>query len=249
MKLLSILALLLLTALSSLAQGTDGFKPSETNVWGAEYPRVDSAGKVQIRVKAPNATTVKLNFWSGPKLDMVKQADGFWIVTTPPLVPGFHYYVIQIDGAEVSDPNTHAYFGGGRPVSAVEVPEAGSIYYSPQNVPHGSVREVLYFSQVTGSWRHALVYTPPKYEESTARFPVLYLQHGAGEDETGWVRQGRANFILDNLLAAGTCKPMIVVMAYGYAARAGQPFPDFMSDSRAFTSIQSWPLSSTAPRA
>jgi enterochelin esterase-like enzyme len=229
LKLLSILALLLLTAFSSLAQDTDGFKPSETNVWGVEYPRVDSAGKVQIRVKAPNATTVKLNFWSGPKLDMVKQADGFWMVTTPPLVPGFHYYVIQIDGAEVSDPNTHAYFGGGRPVSAVEVPEPGSTYYSPQNVPHGSVREVWYFSQVTGSWRHALVYTPPKYEESTARFPVLYLQHGAGEDETGWIRQGRGNFILDNLLAAGTCKPMIVVMAYGYAARAGQPFPDFMS--------------------
>jgi enterochelin esterase-like enzyme len=173
---------------------------------------------------------VKVNFWSGPKLDMVKQADGYWLVTTPPLVPGFHYYVIQIDGAEVADSNTHAYFGGGRPVSAVEVPEAGSTYYSPQNVPHGQVREVWYWSQVTGTWRHALVYTPPKYEEQTAaRFPVLYLQHGAGEDETGWIRQGRANFILDNLLASGNSKPMIVVMAYGYAARAGQPFPDFMS--------------------
>ena len=230
MKLLSILALLLLTAFSSFAQVADGFKPSDTNVWGAEYPRVDETGKVQIRVKAPNATTVKLNFWSGPKLDMVKQADGYWLVTTPPLVPGFHYYVIQIDGAEVADPNTHAYFGGGRPVSAVEVPESGSTYYSPQNVPHGQVREVWYWSQVTGTWRHALVYTPPKYEEqTTARFPVLYLQHGAGEDETGWIRQGRANFILDNLLAAGNSKPMIVVMAYGYAARAGQPFPDFMS--------------------
>jgi hypothetical protein len=230
LKLLSILTLLLLTAFSSLAQETDRFKPSDTNVWGAEYPRVDAAGKVQIRVKAPNATAVKLNFWSGPKIDMAKQADGYWTVTTPPLVPGFHYYVIQIDGAEVADPNTHAYFGGGRPVSAVEVPEPGSTYYSPQNVPHGQVREVWYLSQVTGTWRHALVYTPPKYEEqATARFPVLYLQHGAGEDETGWVRQGRANFILDNLIAAGNCKPMIVVMAYGYAARAGQPFPDFMS--------------------
>jgi enterochelin esterase family protein len=229
LKLVPILALLLLTTFSSLAQETDGFKPSETNVWGAEYPRVDSAGKVQIRVKAPNATAVKVNFWSGPKLDMAKQTDGFWLVTTPPLVPGFHYYTVQIDGADVSDPNTHAYFGGGRPVSAVEVPESGSTYYSPQNVPHGQVREVWYLSQVTGSWRHALVYTPPKYEQSTARFPVLYLQHGAGEDETGWTRQGRANFILDNLLAAGNCKPMIVVMAYGYAARAGQPFPDFMS--------------------
>jgi len=230
LKLLSILALLLLASFSSLAQETDGFKPSETNVWGAEYPGVDSTGKVQIRVKAPAATTVKLNFWSGPKLDMVKQADGYWMVTTPPLVPGFHYYVIQIDGAEVADPSTHAYFGGGRPVSAVEVPEAGSTYYSPQNVPHGQVREVWYLSRVTGSWRHALVYTPPKYEEqSTARFPVLYLQHRAGEDDIVWIRQCRANFILDNVLAAGNCKPMIVVMAYGYAARAGRPFPDFMN--------------------
>ena len=230
MKLLWILVFLLFVPLTSLAQGADEFKPSDTNVWGAEYPRVDNAGRVQIRVKAPNATTVKLNFWSGPKIDMAKQVDGYWLVTTPPLVPGFHYYVIQIDGAEVSDPNTHAYFGGGRPVSAVEVPEPGSTYYSPQDVPHGQVREVWYRSQITGSWRHALVYTPPKYEEQpTVRFPVLYLQHGAGEDETGWIRQGRANFILDNLLAGGNCKPMIVVMAYGYAARAGQPFPDFMS--------------------
>jgi len=230
LKLLWILVFLLFVPLTSLAQGADEFKPSDTNVWGAEYPRVDNAGRVQIRVKAPNATTVKLNFWSGPKIDMAKQLDGYWLVTTPPLVPGFHYYVIQIDGAEVSDPNTHAYFGGGRPVSAVEVPEPGSTYYSPQDVPHGQVREVWYRSQITGSWRHALVYTPPKYEEQpTVRFPVLYLQHGAGEDETGWIRQGRANFILDNLLAGGNCKPMIVVMAYGYAARAGQPFPDFMS--------------------
>src|SRR5579863_43441 len=104
LKLVPILALLLLTTFPSLAQETDGFKPSETSVWGAEYPRVDSAGKVQIRVKAPNATAVKVNFWSGPKPDMAKQTDGFWLVTTPPLVPGFHYYTVQIDGAEVSDP-------------------------------------------------------------------------------------------------------------------------------------------------
>jgi enterochelin esterase family protein len=230
MKPFAIAIVLLLFAGMSHAQESGTFTPSETNVWGAEYPRVDGTGKVQVRVNAPAATTVKLNFWSGPKLDMVKQPDGTWLVTTPPLVPGFHYYTVQIDGADVSDPNTHAYFGGGRPASGVEVPEPGSTYYSAQDVPHGQVREVWYFSKVTGSWRHALVYTPPKYDEQpSARFPVLYLQHGAGEDETGWTRQGRANFILDNLLAAGNCKPMIVVMAYGYAARAGQPFPDFMS--------------------
>jgi enterochelin esterase family protein len=178
-------------------------------------------------VKAPDATKVKLNFWSGPKVDMVKQPDGFWTVTTPPLVPGFHYYTLSIDGAEVSDPNTHAYFGGGRPASAVEVPEPGSTYYSVQDVPHGQVREVWYNSKVTGTWRHALVYLPPNYDaQTTVRYPVLYLQHGAGENETGWIRQGNANFILDNLIAEKACKPMIVVMAYGYARRAGQAPPD-----------------------
>jgi enterochelin esterase family protein len=209
------------------AQVSEDFQPAETNVWGSEYPRVDGAGRVQIRVKAPDATKVKVNFWSGPKVDMVKQPDGYWTVTTPPLVPGLHYYTLIIDGAEVSDTNSHAFFGGGKSASAVEVPEPGSTYYSIQEVPHGQVREVWYYSKVTGTWRHALVYTSPKYDEQTnVRYPVLYLQHGAGEDETGWTKQGRANFILDNLIAAGSCRPMILVMAYGYARRAGQPAPD-----------------------
>ena len=209
------------------AQEPDNFRPSTTNVWGAEYPRVDNAGRVQVRVKAPDATKVRLNFWSGPKLDMEKQADGFWSVTTPPLVPGFHYYTLIIDGAEVGDINTQAYFGGGKPASAVEVPEPGSTYYLAQSVPHGQVREVWYNSKVTGTWRHALVYLPPNYDTQTnVRYPVLYLQHGGGEDETGWIRQAHANFILDNLIAAKSCKPMIVVMAYGYARRAGQAPPD-----------------------
>jgi enterochelin esterase family protein len=159
-------------------------------------------------------------------MDMVKQADGFWTVTTPPLAPGLHYYTFVIDGAEVSDTNSHAFFGGSKHASAVEVPEPSSTYYSIQDVPHGQVREVWYNSKVTGSWRHALVYLPPSYEtQIKRRFPVLYLQHGGGEDETGWIRQGRANFILDNLFAAGKCKPMIVVMAYGYARRVGQATP------------------------
>jgi enterochelin esterase-like enzyme len=225
MKRLGILVFLFVSC--CCAQEPDSYQSSETNVWGAEYPRVDSGGRVQIRVKAPDATKVKVNFWSGPKLDMVKQPDGFWTVTTPPLVPGFHYYTLSIDGAEVSDPGTHAFFGGGKPASAVEVPEPGSTYYLPQDVPHGDVREIWYDSKVTGTWRHALVYLPPNYDGKTStRYPVLYLQHGAGEDETGWIRQAHANFILDNLIAAGGCKPMILVMAYGYARRAGQPVPD-----------------------
>jgi enterochelin esterase-like enzyme len=219
--------LLFLFASSCYAQEVGSFQPSETNVWGAEYPRVDSAGRAQIRVKAPDATKVKVNFWSGPKVDMEKQSDGYWMVTTPPLVPGLHYYTVIIDGAEVSDLGSQAFFGGSKYASAIEVPGPDSTYYSAQDVPHGQAREVWYSSKVTGTWRHALVYAPPNYDSQTnVRYPVLYLQHGGGEDETGWIRQGNANFILDNLIAAKNCKPMIVVMAYGYARRAGQPAPD-----------------------
>ena len=225
MKLLGIAVLL--TASVCWAQDAGGFKPATTNVLDAQYPRVDSQGRAEFRIKAPDAIKVKLNFWSGPKLDMEKQADGFWTVTTPPLVPGLHYYTVVIDGAEVSDPSSHAFYGGSRDASMIEIPEAGSTYYSVENVPHGEVREVWYHSDVTGTWRHALVYTPPGYDAQTkTRYPVLYLQHGGGEDETGWIRQGNANFILDNLLAAGSCKPMLIVMANGYARRAGVPVPD-----------------------
>lgn len=220
------LSLVLLASVSS-AQETGDFSPAPTNVWGAEYPRVDGAGRVEVRIKAPDAVKVRVNFWSGPKVEMVKQPDGYWTVTTPPLVPGLHYYTLVIDGAEVSDPGSHAFFGGSKHASAVEVPEPGADYYAIRAVPHGQVREVWYDSKVTGTWRHALVYLPPGYDEPTrTRFPVLYLQHGGGEDETGWIRQGRANFILDNLTAAGTGKPLIVVMANGYARRAGEPAPN-----------------------
>jgi enterochelin esterase family protein len=218
---------MLLAVTYCCAQETGGFEPASTNVWGAAYPRIDSSRRVEFRVKAPNAAKVTLNFWSLPKLEMAKQADGFWTVTTPPLVPGFHYYTLVIDGAEFTDLNSHAFFGGGKDASGIEIPEAGSTYYLPQDVPHGQVREIWYYSKVTGTWRHALVYTPPDYDtRNSDRYPVLYLQHGGGEDETGWIKQGHANFILDNLIASGSSKPMIIVMAYGYTERAGHPLPD-----------------------
>jgi len=224
------LRLIILSALTSSlcwSQQSDHFVPASTNVWGAEYPRVNSEGSVQIRLKAPDAKQVRLNFWSGPKMDMTKEPDGVWTVTTTPLVPGFHYYTLSIDGAEVSDPNSQAFFGGGKYASGVEIPEPGSTYYSATDVPHGQVRELWYNSKITGSWRHALVYLPSGYDSSPSkRYPVLYLQHGGGEDETGWIRQGHANFILDNLIANGSSRPMILVMAYGYARRLGQSAPD-----------------------
>ena len=209
------------------AQDSGDFKPATSNVLDAQYPRVDSNSRVRIRFKAPDASKVRVNFWSGPKADMEKQADGFWTFTTPRMAPGLHYYTVIVDGAEVSDPGSTAYFGGSKWASAVEVPEAGATYYLPQDVPHGQVRKVWYHSNVTGTWRDALVYTPPAYDtQPNERYPVLYLQHGGGEDESGWTRQGKANFILDNLIASGKAKPMIIVMANGYARRAGQPAPD-----------------------
>ena len=217
---------MLLCAGFCLAQDSGDFKPASSNALDAQYPRVDSNSRAQIRLKAPDAAKVSVNFWSGEKADMEKQSDGFWTFTTPPMAPGLHYYTIIVDGAEVSDPGSTAYFGGSKWASAVEVPEAGADYYLPQNVPHGQVREVWYHSSVTGTWRHVLVYLPPDYDTAKTRYPVLYLQHGGGEDESGWIRQGKANFILDNLIASGSTKPMIVVMANGYATRVGYVVPD-----------------------
>ena len=217
---------MLLSASLGFAQGSSDFKPASSNVLDAQYPQVDSNSRVQIRIKAPDATKVRVNFWSGEKADMEKQPDGLWTFTSKSMAPGLHYYTIVVDGAEFSDPGSTAYFGGSKWASAVEVPEAGADYYLPKDVPHGQVRQIWYHSSVTGTWRDAFVYLPPDYDTSNARYPALYLQHGGGEDETGWIRQGKANFILDNLIASGNTKPMIVVMANGYATRAGHVVPD-----------------------
>ena len=224
MKLIGVL--ILFAASFCYAQDSGDFKPATSNVLDAQYPKVDSNSRVQIRFKAPDASKVRVNFWSGPKADMEKQADGFWTFTTPAMAPGLHYYTIVVDGAEVSDPGSTAYYGGSKWASAVEVPEAGVDYYLPKDVPHGQVRQIWYHSSVTGTWRDAFVYLPPDYDTSKTHYPVLYLQHGGGEDETGWVRQGKANFILDNLIAGGNTRPMIIVMANGYASRAGYVVPD-----------------------
>ena len=151
---LALAILFCLAALASAQESAD-FRPASTNVWDAQYPRVDSNGRVEVRLKAPDATKVRLNFWSGPKVDMVKQPDGVWSVVTEPLAPGLHYYTLIVDGVEMADTGSRSFFGGSKYASAVEVPEPGSTYYSAQDVPHGQVREVWYFSKVTGTWRHA----------------------------------------------------------------------------------------------
>lgn len=162
-------------------------------------------------------------------MDLAKQADGFWTLITPPIVEGFHYYPVYVDGFQVTDPGSHTFFGEGRDMSGIEIPSPlpSDSFYEICDVPHGQVREQWYHSSVTGDWRRILVYTPPGYDhQPNTRYPVLYLQHGAGEDETGWTRQGRVNFIMDNLISAGKAKPMVIVMAYGYAKPAATPAPD-----------------------
>jgi enterochelin esterase family protein len=192
---------------------------------GAEYPRVHADNRVTFQLKAPDAQKVQVQV-PGSRYDMTKGQDGIWSVTTAPLVPGFHYYSLLVDGVGVNDPGSHTFYGTGKDSSGIEVPEKGVDYYSYKDVPHGDVRIRPYLSKVTGRWRRCFVYTPADYDTNAkARYPVLYLQHGMGEDETGWIFQGRANLILDNLIAAKKAVPMIIVMDNGYASRAGQAVP------------------------
>jgi enterochelin esterase-like enzyme len=209
------------------SQAADEGKPASSNVMGAQYPRIHSDLSVTFRLKAPEAQKVQVQVGADQKhYDLTKGEDGVWTGTTPPLVPGFHYYFFFVDGGQVNDPGSHAFYGYSKDSSGIEVPEKGVDFYEPKGVPHGEVRARWYFSKITESWRRCFVYTPPDYDANTrTRYPVLYLQHGAGEDETGWVVQGRVNFILDNLIAAKKAKPMIVVLDRGYASKPGEPPP------------------------
>ena len=217
---------LILAALScgfSWAQAPDDCKPSALNVPEAKYPCVYSDNRATFRVIAPDAQKVTVRIARG--FEMTKGPDGIWSVTTTPLVVGFHYYTLQIDGATLADPSTMTFFGSGWQNSGIEIPEpAGNgDYYQPKDVPHGHVSEQWYYSKITGKWRRCFVYTPPEYEANAkAKFPVLYLLHGWGEDETGWYTQGHVDFIMDNLIAAKKAKPMIIVMDNLNAVKPGE---------------------------
>lgn len=206
----------------------DQAMPASTNIGSAGYPRIHPDLRVTFRLKAPAANKVQVftnyGLGTGGPWDMQRGDDGFWTLTSPPVVPGFHYYALIVDGVQVNDPASDTFFGTGKPTSGIEIPEKGIDFYHPKDVPHGEVRAHWYKSKVTGQTRRIVVYTPPSYDaDPKMRYPVLYLQHGGGEDETGWTRQGRANFILDNLIAADKAVPMIVVMEKGYAIPAGAP--------------------------
>jgi len=195
----------------------EDFKPSAVNQSGKEYPMVNSEGRVRAQVSAPDANYVQLDI-GGVKHDMEKDENGVWTGTSAPQDEGFHYYQLNIDGASVPDPGTKFFYGAGRWGSGIEIPAYDAEKYALKKVPHGTISEHPYFSKITNSWRRAFIYLPPGYHADTNnRYPVLYLQHGSFENETGWSAQGHANLILDNLIAENKAEPMIIVMENGYA--------------------------------
>jgi len=222
------IAWILLLALSSLltvAQTekpaiTDDFKPSALNQPGKEYPQVNSQGYARFRIEAPQAQSVVVSLGLGGTkggTPLAKAEDGSWMGTTAgPMDEGFHYYHLTIDGGVFNDPGALNFHGSIRWESGIEIPARDQDFYALKEVPHGHVQQILFPSKSTNTSRRAFVYTPPGYgKDVKKRYPVLYLQHGWGEDETAWSNQGHANLIMDNLIAEGKCKPFIIVMTYG----------------------------------
>jgi hypothetical protein len=200
-------------------------RPSSCNLPGVQYPRIEADSRVTFRFSAPTAQKVQVSI-ANVAFDMVKGEGGAWTYTSEPQAPGYHNYWMIVDGAVVLDPGTNSYIGYSHMCNGFEVPEPGVDYYDLKDVPHGDVLIKNYFAKTTNSWRRIFMYTPPGYDSNTStRYPVLYLQHGGGEDERVWIEMGRTNLILDNLLAEGKVKPMIVVMetsAVGGAPGAGR---------------------------
>ena len=232
--------------------------PASTNILAAQFPCIYPDRRVALRIKAADAQHVQALIGGGgaqtPMMDMAKDADGFWTLTTPPIVEGFHYYSIYVDGVEMPDPGSQTFFGEMRQISGIEIPSPvpGDSFYQVKDVPHGDVRSVLYFSKVVGKWRRCFVYTPPDYDrQPQKKYPVLYVMPGYGEDETGWFNQGHGNIILDNLIAAKKALPMIVVtedqftalkpgeapLVLGGRRPAGGARPSFGTYGQTFTEV------------
>jgi predicted alpha/beta superfamily hydrolase len=207
-------------AQTSPAEIKEDFKPSSLNQPGKEYPMVNSQGYARFKVDAPQAQSVVVSLGLGGTkggTPLAKAEDGSWMGTTAgPMDEGFHYYHLTIDGGVFNDPGALNYYGSVRWESGIEIPAHDQDFYALKDIPHGKVEQILFPSKSTSTSRRAFVYTPPGYgKDSKTRYPVLYLQHGWGEDETAWSNQGRANLIMDNLIAEGKIKPFIIVMTYG----------------------------------
>ena len=196
----------------------EDFRPSVLNQPGQQYPMVNSQGYARFRVVAPDAKSVIVSLGLGGRGGTVlrKDKEGVWVGTTDgPMDEGFHYYHLTIDGGVFNDPGTKNYYGSCRWESGIEIPAHDEDFYAMKQVPHGNVQQVYFYSKSTDTHRRAFVYTPPTYGKDKKKYPVLYLQHGWGEDETAWSNQGYANLIMDNLIAEGKIEPFIIVMTYG----------------------------------
>ncbi|WP_373727625.1 alpha/beta hydrolase-fold protein [Bacteroides heparinolyticus] len=201
----------------SIDESTLPGKRGELNVRNAMYPRLLPDNRMEFKVKAPDAKKVQIDL--GRKYDLVRNAEGEWSGTTDPLTPGFHYYFLIIDGVAVADPASESFYGCSMMTSGVEIPYPdGDTRFYMANVPHGDIRMKRYFSTTANDWRRMFVYCPPGYDMNQQTYPVLYLQHGGGEDERGWSAQGRTDIIMDNLIAKGEAVPMIIVMTDGNTA-------------------------------
>lgn len=205
------------------AQVKENWQPAETNINAGKCPCIMPDNSVIFQVIAPNAQKIQIDL--GKKYTMVKDTAGLWTVRTSPVEPGFHYYFLVIDDVPVADPASRSFFGTGKMASAIDIPEKGVDFYSIKDVPHGSVCSRYYYSNVDLCWKRLFVYTPPGYDKDTEKkYPVVYIQHGGGEDETGWVEQGKTSLILDNLIAEGKATPMIIVMASGNIRTGGAAY-------------------------
>ncbi|BAV06827.1 enterochelin esterase [Filimonas lacunae] len=201
----------------NISAANETFQPAASNQPGKPYPQVNNKGIVRVSISAPLANKVQLDI-GGKKYDLAKDDKGVWTGECLPQDEGFHYYQLIIDGAAIPDPSSRYFYGAGRLGSGIEIPAHDEEFYALKDVPHGLISENIYYSTITKAWRRCFVYAPAAYyNNNTTRFPVLYLQHGSFEDETGWATQGKANLILDNLIAQQKAKPMLIVMDNGYA--------------------------------
>ena len=205
--------------LSPSAAGTVHSSPY--NFPGTQFPRIEADNSVTFQFRAPDAQKVQVSI-ANVAHDMTKDENGVWTFTSEPQDLGYHNYWMVVDGAIVIDPRTNAFIGYSHMCNAFEIPDPNGGFYELKDVPHGNVLIKNYYAKSINQWRHIFVYTPPQYDkDTTTRYPVLYLQHGGGEDERVWIEMGRTNLILDNLLAEGKCKPFIVVMETSAVGGAG----------------------------
>ncbi len=229
--LINLILLLTLSGSMCLAQNEpikEDFKPSTKNQPQQEYPMVNSQGYARFRIEAPEAQSVVVSLGLGGTrggTPLAKNEEGVWMGTTAgPMEEGFHYYHVTIDGGVFNDPGTLNFYGSTRWESGIEIPAHDQDMYALKDVPHGNVVQILFPSKSTNTSRRAFVYTPPGYEKNqSTKYPVLYLQHGWGEDETAWSNQGHANLIMDNMIAEGKIKPFIIVMTYGMTNEGFRP--------------------------